>query len=773
MELAYGIDLNDMLTINSTSSPSDIDFDTIEIEVVGMYKQPSSSQIENACELLSLPSDPIKSLAYYHSLIVPMEYFLTNFENATKYHLQIYGEMQFEYDFENSDAQEITDLTTEVYLLREEGPYPLSSSSSGYWSIGYELIIEFTGIDIILNISYLLFIFLSIPILFLALFLVFEVNELFGSSFEQEIKILRSKGVSTGTITFSYSMMKLFESLASIVIGFGFTMILLPILLKVNKFLVFDDQIYSLVLTSLPTFIGVTFVLLILLSIPRIIILARKDKKKIKPPRRFVQLLKQLLPYLLPVVFILWGVSIFLIGLFFMYAFGGFLLFIPGLQQIVLIFYYTMGIGLMITLLGVGLLLKGIHKLLMLVISKLSWSARKSITSFSLVEVRADINLFNNTFLTYTILIGLLLPFIITPIKIQNQVTNQAYFYGGGDLYINEWSMANVSLEDFQVEYAEIASLANITQLSVNHGSANLGILIIEDPLNYLATSYEPSSNLYDNWRQDIKNLQEDNTMLVSTPFSIFYAGEEDSYAFIKEDEADVEFDISGVFDYFPIIYDVGDLDDSYSYTYDIVMSKANFLRIVDRFNILGISLDRLIVKLKPLTDHIELSKEIEDDYGFNVHSSEENADVILLQYFPFYSMIVAEFVFGVIICLAAIVFTSLSNPLKILQRRKVKHDALKKIGISTRQIIVVSAIELFIASIVPGLLLGALAGYGIERLFNNFLVLLSTNLLPYAMPFPYVIVLCLFIGIPLVFFGIYYLSMKRNFAKYQPRNLE
>ncbi len=771
--LAYNIELNDVLTINATSSPGDIDIDTIEIEIVGLFQQPSHNQIENACALLSLPSDPIKSLAYDHSLVVPMEYFLRNFENVTKYHLQIYGEMQFEYDFDDSDAQEITNLIEEVYLLREEGPYPLSSSSSGYWSIGYELIIEFTGIDIILSVSYLLFIFLSIPILYLALFLVFEVNELFGSSFEQEIKILRSKGVSTGTITFSYSMMKLFESLVSIALGFGLTMILLPILLKVNKFLTFNDQIYSLVLTSLPAFISLTFVILILLSIPRIIILARKDKKKVKPPKRWVQLLKQLLPYLLPFILISWGVGIFFIGYFFMIVFGGIFLFMPGFEQFVLIFYYSMGIGLMITLLGVGLLLKGVHKLLMFVISKLSWSARKSITSFSLVEVRADINLFNNTFLTYTILVGLLLPFIITPIKIQNQVTNQAYFYGGGDLYVNEWSMANVSLEEFQAEYAEIAKLANITQLAVSHGNANLNILLIEDPLNYLATSYKPSSNLYENWDQDIKSLQENNTMLVSTPFSIFYAAEEDSYTFLKEDETDVEFSISGVFDYFPIIYDVGDLEGAYSYSYDIVMSKANFLRIFDRFNILGISLDRLIVKLKPLTDHIELSKEIEDDYGFNVHSSEENADATLLQYFPFYSMIVAEFVFGIIICLAAVVFTSLSNPLKILQRRKVKHDSLKKIGISTRQIIIVSAIELFIAAIVPGLLLGALAGYGIERAFNSILIELAYDILPYAMPFPYVLVICLFFGIPLVFFGIYYLSMKRNFAKYQPRNLE
>ncbi|GAH64800.1 unnamed protein product, partial [marine sediment metagenome] len=247
-------------------------------------------------------------------------------------------------------------------------------------------------------------------------------------------------------------------------------------------------------------------------------------------------------------------------------------------QSIFFIFIYAMGIGIMIILLGVGLLLKDLHKLVMIVISKLSWSARKSITSFSLVEVRADINLFNNTFLTYTILIGLLLPFILTPVKIQNQVTNQAYFYGGGDLYINEWNLANVSLEDFKAEYDGIVNIANITQLSVNHGSTTISVLIIDDPLTYLSTSYTPSKNLYEDWEQDIKSLEEDNTMLVSRPFSKQLTAEGDSYAFKKESAEDVSFSISGVFDYFPIIYDVGELDDVYGFvTYPYNYTKHKF----------------------------------------------------------------------------------------------------------------------------------------------------------------------------------------------------
>ncbi|MBY9001088.1 MAG: hypothetical protein KGD64_09250 [Candidatus Heimdallarchaeota archaeon] len=767
---AYGINLNDILTINATNSPGDVDIDSIDMKVVGLYQQPSYSQIENACELQNIPSDPIKFFTYEESLIVPLEFYLKNFENVTRYHLGIYGTIQFVYDFSDTNADAITTLMEEVIVLRAEGAIALSTSRTGYWMIGNELINEFSEISLLLSVSQMLVVLLSIPILYLAWFLVFEVNELFGSSFKQEIKILRSKGVSTGTITFSYSMMKFFESFVATFLGFGLTMILLPILLKVDKFLTFNDKIYEISMTSLPVSMAITFVLLIIISVPRIIKLARKDEQRVKSPRRFVQVLKLLrLHYIF--LIILGGI---IVGLgFFLVEVLGYILAAFGLQLILMIFVYTIGIGAMIILLGVGLLLKDLHKLLMIVVSKLTWSARKSITSFSLVEVRADLNLFNNTFLTYTILIGLLIPFIITPIKIQNQITNQSYFYGGGDIYINSWNEANIPLQELRVNYSSIENVANITQLSVSYGSTNLHVLILDNPIDFLATSYKPTKNLYDDWENDIKSLQEENTMLVCRPFSIHAAGEKDSFSFIGANYSYVEFSITGVFDYFPIIFDIGDIANAGLYTYELVMSQDNFLKIIDGIYVTGIMLDRLLIKVKPLVNHIELANQIEDDYGLDAYSCKEQADSALLLYFPFYSMVVAEFVFGIIICFAAIIFTSLSNPLKILQRRTVKHDALKKIGISTRQIIFVSAIELFIAALLPGLILGGLAGYGLERAFNLLLIEFTYDILPYAMPFPFVLVICLFVGIPLMFFGIYYLSMKRNFAKYQPRNLE
>ena len=87
-----------------------------------------------------------------------------------------------------------------------------------------------------------------------------------------------------------------------------------------------------------------------------------------------------------------------------------------------------------------------LKELIMIVLSKITWLSRKNIFSFSMVEIRSDIDLFNNTFLTYLILIGIILPFIVTPVNIQDNVNIETYFYNGSDLYIKNWNTLDQTL---------------------------------------------------------------------------------------------------------------------------------------------------------------------------------------------------------------------------------------------------------------------------------------------------------------------------------------
>jgi hypothetical protein len=180
-----------------------------------------------------------------------------------------------------------------------------------------------------------------------------------------------------------------------------------------------------------------------------------------------------------------------------------------------------------------------------------------------------------------------------------------------------------------------------------------------------------------------------------------------------------------------------------------------------------------MLIKLKPTVNQVKFAEQLEEDLNINVESTEEEADVILIREFPFYSLMTAEFVFGILVCLVAIIFTSLSNPIKILQKRITKHDVLKKIGIPSNSIILITGLELLISAILPGLIIGGVAGYGLVRLTGFLMLSFTYSSIPYTIPYPYPAMLLIFLGIPILFYSIFFAAMKINFVRFTPRNLE
>jgi len=776
----YGIGINDTIVLNSTSEATFVDYPTMNLTVTGTYTNPPRSLLVSICEDHNLPSDPLSSLLYsrYPSLITFTPYYLENFENISTYEFSLKGEVQFVYDFSQFEPKDLTLLIEEIELLMEDAPYPFVFDDNGSWYVLGELMYIFQNIGFDMQTTQFLIIFLSIPILYLALFLTFEVNEIFSTSFEQEIRILSSKGVSTGMITFIYSSMKFFESLVATFLGFGVNMLVLPALLKVNKFLTFDTPLYSLNLASLPAAMGSTFLLLIIISVPRIIKISTAKKKVEKPPKKFIQLMKNIrMHYILTILFGagLTFLSYWLLGVT-AWDIGP-----MSASALLVIFIYLMGIGVMIALLGFGLLLREIHKIIMIAISKAAWIIRKNLFSFSLVEIRSDIKLFNNTFLTYLILVSLVIPFAVSPMLIQEKSQTEAYFYGGSDIYITNWDEYNASLAIDILEYPEISSITNVSQIYGNYHWNYFEIYLLNDSEDFLSTSYKPKKNIFENWDTNVGQLNDSQSMLVSESFKEYLAGGEDVYSFVREgpiNDTIIEFDLISSFDYFPIVYDEGpaDLSDPFysEVGFALVMTLDNFNLIADLIDVTTKAFERLLINVRDDVNQEDITTKLKTDLGIEVISTNEITDEILFTLIPFYSVLVAEFVFGILICIAAVVFTSLSNPLKILQRRIVKHDILKKIGIPTNRIIFLSALELFIACILPGLALGAGGGYGLLSLFSwIFINPPYTDSLPFATIIPYHVGLVIFLGIPLLFYSIFILSMSRNFAKYRPKNLE
>jgi hypothetical protein len=514
---------------------------------------------------------------------------------------------------------------------------------------------------------------------------------------------------------------------------------------------------------------SIAFVLLLLISLPRIIRLSKTKIKVEKPPRKFVQLLKTLrLHYLLIILF---GAGIIALSYWLFVMFGGFFTEIES-NVLILVFVYLMGVGAMIVLLGLGLFLRDLHKVFVIIFSKIAWKASKSKFSFSLVDVRSDVSLFNNSFMTYVIIIGIIMPFIVSPLAIQNRVQVESLFAGGSDLFIDNWNSSDVSILPKLANYEEIISFTNISVYQNTYGLNVINTFVLNETDDFVSTSYQPPEYVFADWEQQITKLRENQMMLVSESFYQYMAREEDTFTFDGL-FSQTTFDIGSVFEYFPIFLTEGS---SYSYyEHHIVTNKENYFLINQTTSSWDVSIKRLLIKLRPLVNQIKFAEKLRSELNIDIETTDEIADIMLFQYIPFYPVIVAELVFGILICLAAVVFISISNPLKILQKRITKNDVLKKIGIPTNSIIFVSGLEFLVTCVLPGLAIGGVAGYGLVQLFS-FLFLESGfggARLPYVVQFPVSAMLLIFIGIPVLFFGIFFAAMKVNFIRFIPRNLE
>ena len=788
------IQLDSILSFNVSSylGGDAIGIQNVNFTVVGVYQDPSNNLLVSLGKKYNIPSDPLnilKESIYALPAILTFEnYYYNNFENVTIYHLIVDYNVQFVYDFTSINIDRLSTLLDEVNELVVESPHYFNFAPSNYWIMFNEIGWAFSGLSGQIQMTQFIVVFLSIPILYLALFLTFEVNELFSSSFEQEIRIMSSKGVSTGMIAFLYSTMKFFEAFLAVFLGLGVNLILLPPLLKLDKFITFESVLTSIKLGTAPTSMAITLLILIIISLPRIVKLSTTKKEVEKPPRKFIQLMKNIrLPYFLLIIF---GAGLIALGYWLLLSSSVVVIMDPS-SVLLTVYIYIIGMGVMVSLLGIGLLVRELHKILMIIISKISWLINKNQFTFSLVQVRSDIKLFNNTFLTYVILIGLLIPFIMTPLLIQDKVKTQTYFYGGSDLIVNNWQFYNDSILTDLGEYDEVVSFTNITHLEATYREYEIEFLILNDTEDFLDTAFKPPNYMFSNWNEAINNLDKNTSLLASNPFSEFVAGGEEIFNFVNDSLPEpeyIQFSIETSFDYFPVFYDYGPRESysPYDYyypepnpyaTFGIVMSQSNFDYISSLISIDRIALQRLLINIKDHANQEKVADKLSQDLGLEIKTMDSGRDTLLFTLFPFYSLLVSEFVFGILICFAAVAFTSLSNPLKILQRRLVKHDVLKKIGIPTNRIISLSALELFISCIIPGLILGGAAGYGLLKLFNwLFIDSMSTygsGGLPFKIYFPYQVILIVFVAIPVVFYIIFFVAMKYNFAKYMPKNLE
>ncbi|MHA1199349.1 MAG: FtsX-like permease family protein [Candidatus Heimdallarchaeaceae archaeon] len=742
------------------------------VKIVGFIESLGSDEIREYTRVNDIPYDTMKVLESFGGLCITYnDFYFTSLEGLNPYYTTITTYVQFLYDFAEFSPTSMETLRLEQEEIVANNIHEFGFAENAAWHFSDELgsVIDTLGPK--LNSSIFLFFTLALPILYLAIFLIFETNELYSKSMEQEIEIFKSKGLSTARIAMSYTALKVAEAILATAIGFGISMALTPALIKMDSFITFNNTFAAVDVSNVPLAAAFTILALILISLPKTISTARSKRKEQKTPQRILVLLKRIrLPTILLIV--TGGIIMYLSYLLYKYLFSAVT---ESGSNLLMIFIYIAGTGVLLAMLGFGLLLKDLHSIIMIAISKIAWMIKKSVASFSLIEIRSDVHLFNNIFLTFFILVGIILPSIICPVSVQYNFEKDALMYAGADLYVKNWNDENITLLAEIEALPEVVSTANVSAIDGHYGGEQINIYVLNNITEYLATAYTPPKDMFPDWEERIGALDSNKTMLSTHVFKEEIADGWNSIMWSNYYQTyNSTFQIVGIFDYFPIFYDVGPFIDGKSRSVNaLAIAEHNYQYIEPAIIEFGSYKDRLLIKLDNEVDHSAVRHYLEEQYQLTVISAVEEGDATQFRSYPFYSIISAEFAMSILICLIAIVFISISNPIKLLQQRTNKNDRLKKMGISTKRIIRLAAVETFIAGVFPGLVMGAAFGFGLVGLF----IWTTKNFFYSGMGFKIVVapiaLIISFVIAPVLFYVLFYYAMKRNYARYLPRNLE
>ncbi|MHA1399800.1 MAG: hypothetical protein ACTSQE_05610, partial [Candidatus Heimdallarchaeaceae archaeon] len=740
----------------------------VNMTIVGIYAKPSYGELNKLCKKYALSTDLTEKISKYIGAITYNEYYLSSIKDMPVQHLRLDGFVQFGYNYSLITADNFRQLIADFDAIKPGFDHAVKFDIGGSWTVTTEMKSLLLKLAPDFTSTQFLIILLSIPVIYLSIFLIFETNALFSTSFEEEIEILRSKGLSTAKIVYINTFMKVIESFFATFLGFGGAVLIIPPLLKIDRFLSFNQPINKIIFSYLPVAMVISFFSLVFITLPLTVRMSKLKKAKTRTAKKFVSFLKKI--KILNLIIIGVGGAIIYGGVSLYQAFSTNLATTDS--SMILIFIYIVGMGVMITLLGLGLILKDIHSLVMIGLSRTLWKAKKSIFSFSLVEIRTDISLFNDIFLTYLLLIGITVPAIVAPLTIQNGITSDSHFLAGADMYVKDWNRVNQSIKNEIASFPGIVSVSNISQVDAMFGGRQIYLLVLDDALEFYKTAYKPSERFFKDWDEKIPLLEASRTMLVSTPFKNYYdISDDNTYTYTINGGANVEFEIVSEFDYFPIVYPYGPRETGGTPT--IITTYPNFQLIEEGMTLFGIYGYRLLINVDDNVDPNVIADQLEEKYSITIITAKEKENEMYTDYIPFYPSIVSTLIFALLISLISIVFTSMSNPLKILQKRIGKHDILKKMGVPNSRIIQMSSFELFIIGILPGILVGGAAGFTITRVIIWMFKDLREGTLPTLLRLPPIAMLMIFVFVPALFFLIFYLTMKAQFAAYEPMNLE
>ncbi len=817
--LASRVDIvvNDSLSLIALAyEPVDAENYLLNMTVVGIFSQMNFAQVKRTAAHLGVPYDIYVIASESAYIITKQSIYFDILSKGGKMNLFVRGYFQLEMNFDEFSVAERNNIVTEQETLIGR-VYSLTYDNSAIIRVNDEISEFFQSFNTYyLNNMARLLIFAR-PAILLSIFMVFESSELFSTSYEQEMNILRSRGVKTRRLSTIYLSIRIVEiivaSLLSFVIALGTA---IP-LIRINGFISFTNTDAHLVIGNVPLILALVAGVLFIISIPRIIILVRRKKRIEKAPilrRSSIKKISKPSAKRVPVKTIAKaqkamvkegmksGVDFAAPEAVATFAIVAFFVAIVKYKLITWrdVFFLSLGIGLLIyfynqsfisyynaeisdftinlfltiagaifTLLGSLPLIIKFLGLILRAVSVVVWKTKKSRFNFSIAEIGKDIKYFENITLIFLLVVLILIPVMVVPYSKETTLIEQSYFINGSDVRIENWaSIDEISMEDIN-EIAQVEDYTHVEVHTLYTGMFEHTRLVVVNTTSFLETVEKPADQVSNIQWNKIRQLDANTAIISETMLEDFYKDIGDKYEFANPDVPWLRHSltITGSFDLFPMYYFEGDYEED-EYMMIISVEAYEILEdvVVRRLK----TSDELYIKTHNHRDaQIVVDKLFEKEQDMKVKTIEDVKDSLKT---PLYNIFIIEMILSLFVALIVLMFSTFTTAIKILEKRVIKHDIMKKMGINSTKIINMSAIQTTVAAIIPALVLGA-AG-GIAVIYPTLKQLnYGTEQFSLYVNYPVAMLIAIFLGIPaLIYLSLTYF-LKKEFTKYAPTMME
>jgi hypothetical protein len=219
-------------------------------------------------------------------------------------------------------------------------------------------------------------------------------------------------------------------------------------------------------------------------------------------------------------------------------------------------------------------------------------------------------------------------------------------------------------------------------------------------------------------------------------------------------------------FELFPVFYFEEDAEEE---SLMMVVTNECFDVLLDVDPSITKITDEIYIRLNDVSALEAVGDIIYSETGLISKSFEDLKDLLKT---PLYNIFIIEMILSLFVASTVLVFSSFTTAIKILEKRIVKHDIMKKMGLSVNRIVNMSTAQTMIAAVLPALGIGAAIGY---LTVGPTLIQLNFGIEPFGLyiNYPLIPLIILFVGIPtLVYIGLNFF-LRREFGKYAPTVME